>query len=35
MNPAEFEAYKFLRLYSIDLETARQTLAVLRRYKRT
>lgn len=34
MTPAEFEKYCFLRLYSIDLDTARKTLAVLKRYRR-
>lgn len=34
MNETEFEAYKFFRLYSIDLDTAGHTLRILRRYKR-
>lgn len=29
------EAYYFLRMYSIDLDTARQAIKVLRRYKRS
>lgn len=34
MTPAEFESYRFLRLYSIDLDTAAKAIPVLRRYKR-
>ncbi len=34
MTPTEFETYCFLRLYSIDLDTAANTIPVLRRYKR-
>ena len=34
MTPAAFETYCFLRLYSIDLDTAAKAIPVLRRYKR-
>jgi hypothetical protein len=34
MSPEDLEAYKFLRLCSIDLDTTRHTLTLLRRYKR-
>ena len=34
MDAAQFEKYCFLRLYSIDLDTALHTIKVLRRYKR-
>lgn len=34
MTPREFEAYRFLRLYSIDLDTAVKAIRLLRRYKR-
>jgi hypothetical protein len=34
MSPEKFEAYKFLRLCSIDLDTVGQTLRLLRRYKK-
>lgn len=33
LGPEDIE-YRFLRLYSIDLQIARQTLALLRRYRR-
>lgn len=33
LGPEDIE-YRFLRLYSIDLQMARQTLALLRRYRR-
>lgn len=32
---AKFEKYCFLRLYSIDLDTALQSIKVIRRYKKT
>ena len=34
MDPTEFEKYQFLRLYSIDLDTALHVFRVLKRYKR-
>jgi len=34
MDPAEFEKYQFLRLYSIDLDTALFTIRILKRYRR-
>jgi len=34
MSPTEFESYRFLRLYSIDLDTATKAIAVVQRYKR-
>lgn len=34
MDSVAFEKYCFLRLYSIDLDTARHTIKVMRRYKR-
>jgi len=34
MDPKEFEKYQFLRLYSIDLDTALHTFRVLKRYRR-
>lgn len=34
LGPDDIE-YRFLRLYSIDLQMARQTLALLQRYRRT
>ncbi|MES1992243.1 MAG: hypothetical protein V4457_01290 [Pseudomonadota bacterium] len=34
MDSAAFEKYCFLRLYSIDLDTALHTIRVMRRYKR-
>lgn len=34
MTSAEFEYYCFLRLYSIDLDTAKKAIPVLRRYRK-
>lgn len=34
MDTKEFEKYQFLRLYSIDLDTALHTFRILKRYKR-
>lgn len=34
MTAEDFENYKFLRLYSIDLDTTQHTIRVLKRYKR-
>ena len=34
MKPIEFETYCFLRLYSVDLDTALKAIPVLRRYRR-
>ena len=34
MDALAFEKYRFLRLYSIDLDTALHTIKVLRRYRR-
>ncbi|RYG88452.1 MAG: hypothetical protein EON58_19980 [Alphaproteobacteria bacterium] len=34
MSPQEFEQYCFLRLYSVDLDTAAKAIPILRRYRR-